>query len=322
MAKSIVTPKAWENRIGRRVRLRDLHILSAVVQWGSMAKSAKYLSMTQPAVSDAIATLEDALRVRLLDRTSKGVEPTLYAKALLKRGHVIFDELRQGIRDIEFLANPTVGEVHVGCSETLMTGFLPAVIDCLSRRYPQIVVHAANVQPSATEYRQLRDREVDLMLGRIFEPLSHDEVQTEILFEDRYLVVAGAASPWARRRKVTLAELVNEAWIDMPQTSIFGSFLTAAFLAHGLPMPRKSVLSFSHHLRHELLATGRFLTIVAGSVLEANAERWNLKALPIDLTIQPHSVAAFTLKQRTISPVVELFIEHAREVARSLTKNG
>ena len=135
-------------------------------------------------------------------------------------------------------------------------------------------------------------------------------------------MVAGAASPWARRRKITLAELVNEPWIDMPQTSIFGSFLTAAFFAHGLPVPRKSVLSFSHHLRHELLATGQFLTIVAGSALEANAERWNLKALPIGLTIHPHSVAAFTLKQRTVSPVVELFIEHVREVAGSMTKDG
>jgi LysR family pca operon transcriptional activator len=154
-----------------------------------------------------------------------------------------------------------------------MTGFLPSIIDCLSRRYPQIVVHAVNVQPRATEYRQLRDREVDLMLGRNFEPVLHDEVHTEILFEDRYLVVAGAASRWARRRKITLAELVNEPWIDMPQTSIFDSFLTAAFFAHGLQVPRKSVLSFSHHLRNELLATGRFLTIVAGSVLEANAEQ-------------------------------------------------
>src|SRR5262245_55326483 len=315
-----MTPKAWENRVGRRLRLRDLRILSAVAQWGSVAKAAKRLSMTQPAVSDAIATLEDALRVRLLDRTSKGVEPTICAKALLKRGHVIFDELRQGIRDIEFLASPTVGEVHVGCSETLMTGFLPAVIDRLSRRYPEIVVHAINAQPSATEYRQLRDREVDLMLGRVFEPVSDDEVDTEILFEDRYLVVAGAASPWARRRKITLAELVNEPWIDMPQASIFGSFLTEAFLAQSLQRPRKSVLSFSHHLRNELLATGRFLTILAGSVLDANAERWDLKALPIDLTIKPHSVAAFTLRQRTLSPVVELFIEHAREIAKPQAK--
>jgi hypothetical protein len=100
----------WEDRIGRRLKLRDLHILSAVVQWGSMAKAATHLSMTQPAISDAIASLEGALGVRLLDRSSRGVEPTIYTNALLKRGLVVFDELRQGIRDIEFLANPTAGE--------------------------------------------------------------------------------------------------------------------------------------------------------------------------------------------------------------------
>ena len=63
----------WEHRIGRRVRLRDLHILSAVVRWGSMAKAASHLAMSQSAVSEAIAGLEDALRVRLLDRSPQGI---------------------------------------------------------------------------------------------------------------------------------------------------------------------------------------------------------------------------------------------------------
>src|SRR6185369_13319768 len=125
----------WESRIGRRLKLRDLHILSSVVQWGSMAKASTYLAMSQPAVSEAIGNLEDALRVRLLDRNSRGIEPTIYAQALLKRGHVVFDELRQGIRDIEFLADPTVGEVRIVSQELFAAGLLPAAIDRLSRRY-------------------------------------------------------------------------------------------------------------------------------------------------------------------------------------------
>ena len=79
-------PMEWERRIGRRLRLRDLYILSTVVQWGSMAKAAEHLAVSQPAVSDAIANLETALAVRLLDRSPRGVEPTIYAEALLKRG--------------------------------------------------------------------------------------------------------------------------------------------------------------------------------------------------------------------------------------------
>lgn len=76
----------WESRIGRRVRLRDLHILSAVVRWGSMAKAASHLAMSQSTVSGAIANLEDALRVRLLDRAPHGIEPTIYAMSCCRFG--------------------------------------------------------------------------------------------------------------------------------------------------------------------------------------------------------------------------------------------
>ena len=107
----------------------------------------------------------------------------------------------------------------------------------------------------------------------------------------------------------------------MPLTNVFGSVLAAAFHAQGLEVPRKSVISFSHHLRNEFLATGRFLTIVAASALRSNAERWALKPLQVDLRISAHSVAVFTLKIRTLSPVVKLFIEHAHEDAKLTVKS-
>ena len=111
------------DHIGRRFKLRQLYILSAVVERGSMAKAASHLAMSQPAVSEAIASLEGTLKVRLLERGSRGIEPTIYAQALLKRGTVIFDELSQGLRDIEYLADPATGEVRIGCPESLAAGF-------------------------------------------------------------------------------------------------------------------------------------------------------------------------------------------------------
>lgn len=309
---------SWESRIGRRLKLRDLHILFAVVQWGSMAKGAAHLGMSQPAVSEAIASLEDALRVRLLDRSPRGIEPTVYARALLKRGDVVFDELRQGIRDIEFLADPTAGEVRIGCPESLAAGFVPAVVDRLSNRYPKVSVHVVAAQPGEQEFRELRERSVDLLLGRVFKPLSSDDVAMESLCQDSFLVVAGARSRWARRRKVVLAELMNEAWIFFPANSMSNSYIEEGFHANGLELPQQSVTSFSMQMRLHLLETGRFLTILHDSVLRFNAKRWSLKALPIDLLIRPMPVAIFTLKNRTLSPVVQLFIEHARDVAKSI----
>jgi molybdenum-dependent DNA-binding transcriptional regulator ModE len=103
-----------ENRISRRLRFRDLQVFFAVVQCGSMAKAASELGVTQPAVSEVVAGLEQAFGVRLFDRSPRGVEPTIYGRALLKRGIAAFDELKQCISDIEFLADPTKGEVRLG----------------------------------------------------------------------------------------------------------------------------------------------------------------------------------------------------------------
>ena len=312
----------WNSRIGRRLKLRDLQILSAVVQWGSMAKAAGHLGMSQPAVSEAIAKLEDAVRVRLLDRSARGIEPTIYAEALLKRGNVVFDELRQGIRDIEFLADPTAGEVRIGCSETLMAGFVPAIIDQLARRYPRIVVHAITAQTAVQEFRELRERSVDVMLGRLLKPVVDNDITTEIIGEDRRFVVAGEQSPWARRRKITLSELTNEPWILYPPDNLVGSYFAEVFHANGLELPRASVISFSLDVRMHLLATGRFLTILGGFVLQYNAKRWSLRPLSIDLRVPPLPIAIFALKNRTLSPVAQLFIEHAKAVAKSVTKTS
>src|ERR1043166_9426084 len=119
----------WDSRIGRRVRLRDLHILFAVVQHGSMAKAGGHLGMSQSAVWHAIAALEHALQVPLLDRGPRGVEPTMYGASLMRRGQAAFDDLRSGVNDIEALTDPEVGEVRIASSEAIAAGVLPAVIE-------------------------------------------------------------------------------------------------------------------------------------------------------------------------------------------------
>ena len=89
----------WASQIGRRLKLSDLHVFSTVVHCGSMAKAAELLGVSQPAVSELIVGLEHTLGVRLFDRSSRGVEPTIYGNALLKRGLIAFDELKQSIKD-------------------------------------------------------------------------------------------------------------------------------------------------------------------------------------------------------------------------------
>jgi molybdenum-dependent DNA-binding transcriptional regulator ModE len=181
----------WESQIGRRLRLRDLHVLHTVVQHGSMAKAAVQLGVSQPAVSEVIADLEHALGVRLLDRSSRGIEPTMYGNALLKRSVAVFDELKQSIRDIEFLADPTTGEVKIACPLAIAFTIIPHVIERFVKQYPRVVVHFDEVaSASATrDFRELRERKYDLILGRgsaleAGQP-SADDLNIECLFDDQ-----------------------------------------------------------------------------------------------------------------------------------------
>src|SRR5258705_999490 len=207
-------------RIGRRIKLQDLDVLMTVVQAGSMGKAARHLNTSQPNISKSIADLEDALGVRLLDRHRQGVEPTKYGRALLDCGVAVFDDLRQGLKNIEFLNDPTAEEVRIGSIAPLATSFISAVIDRLSRRYLCIAFHLVTAQPSTLQ-RELSERGIDLFIAR--SPIADERLSFEFLFEDSFVVAAGAQSPWVRRRRIELAELANEPWVLPPSDSLIGS---------------------------------------------------------------------------------------------------
>lgn len=305
--------------ISRRLKLRDLQLLEAVVRWGSIAKAAGQLNLTQSAASKAISQLEHSIGARLLDRDSRGVAPTLYGQALLRRARAIFDELRQGVKEIEFLADPTAGEVRVGCPEANAAGLLPAVIQQLRRKYPGIVCEAVWMPPAVSlQFRELRQRRVDLILGRVLDSEADDDLQTEFLFHDPVRVVAGEGNKWVRRRRIELSELLDEPWILTPPDSLPSSLIREAFSTKGLEVPRASVVSTSIHIVNRLLPNGPYVTPIPESVLRFGPMGARIRALRVDFPCRPRPTAIVTLKNRTLSPAAALFIEAARAVAKPL----
>jgi DNA-binding transcriptional LysR family regulator len=312
-----------ENRITRRLRFRDLQVFFAVVQCGSMAKAANGLGVTQPAVSEVIAGLEHAFGVRLFDRSSQGVEPTIYGRALLKRGVAAFDELKQSIRDIEFLADPTKGEVRIGCPDSLAGGMLAPFVQKFCRRYSGVSIAIEPVPWPTLELPQLHARKLDLVVSRLSKPQEDDpfgdDLDIEILFQDEAVVAAGPNSQWAkRRRKITLADLRDASWIGTSPESLSRVLLERAYQLANLPPPAMRVTTFSVQLRAHLLATGDFLAAMPRSMLKLNPECRGLKELPVRLPSPRFPVAIVTLKGRTLTPPVALFLERLREHVREL----
>ena len=292
-----------------------------VMQEGGMGKAAQRLNLTQPAISRSVAQLERALGVRLLDRDRQGIRPTQYGRALVECGIAVFDDLHQGVKKIEFLADPAAGDIRFGCNPFLAASFGAAVVNRLARRHQGIVFHALAAQ-SEIIHRALVERDVDFLIAQKIRPFTEEQLEFETLYVDNYVVMAGANNPWVRRRKIELSELVGEAWLLPPPESAPGAIAARVFRDRDLKYPRVTLFTPSFEMRISLLATGRYLTIHLASVQKFATRFADLKVLPVELPLSPTPIGIVTLRNRTLNPPARLFIEHAREVAKPLAKRS
>ncbi len=178
------------------------------------------------------------------------------------------------------------------------------------------VIHA---DTGLMQFNQLRERNVELLIGRIPRPFIEDDRISEQLLDEPFVAVAGIHSRWARRRRVQLSELMEESWVLPPHDSVPGLQIAELFHADGLKSPPVSIVTLSVQLTTTLIATGRFVGVLPSSVAQFSAQRVGLKVLPVKVPALRYSVGIVTVKNRTPSPLAGLFIGSARAVAKSLS---
>ena len=308
--------RTWDRRIGERVRLRELRILHAVVQSGSMARAAQALSMTQPAVSQAISHLEAALSSPVLERSPTGVVPTAIGSLLLRRTLEAVDSLNEGLCEIEALVDPGSGEIVVGASESYIAGgALAATVNVLQKRFPRFRVAVVESNTAATNFADLRDRRVDVMFGRSTRTDPPEDLEQNLLFDEALLLVAGGQNAWAHAAAMRFADLANKPWVLAPAGTAVYDLVAGGHRSEGVRMAVPAVTTYSMLLRLQLLTSGEFVTAFPESLVRSCAKAWNLVTLPLALeTMLP--VSAFTLRSRAASRAITAFIEAARAVNR------
>jgi DNA-binding transcriptional LysR family regulator len=307
------------DRLGRRLKFRDLQVFFAVVEAGSMARAAAELGLTQPAVSEIIAQLEQMFGVRLFDRSTRGVETTIYGHAFLNRARAAFDEIKQSAEEIEFLSDPAIGEVRIGTGEGMPPILISTVIDRLMRRHPRFTFQVIQAATNELQYRDLRARTVDLIFGRLTRPVTDKDLKVEILFNDPFVPVAAPASKWIRRRKVEMAELIDEPWC-LFDSAAFRASIAKAFRTRGLEMPRFTVTTNSVQLAFALAASGRVLTLASASRLQFAGKGLGVVPIPGSLRLHSYPTGIVTVKNRSIGPAAQLFVDCARDVTRSFLR--
>lgn len=307
----------WSDRIGRRLKLQDLHTVMITAEEGAMGKAARRLNTAQPAISRVIADLEHELGVELFQRGPSGVTPTHYGVQLIECAKIVFAELRHGVKTLEALADPTNGEVRLGGTEPIVAGLVPVVFRRLLRRYPGISLRVEPSNMAAAHMALLRNRRVDFILSRL--PGSVDEdMLAEQLYLERSFVVCGASSPWARRRKVRLDELIDEPWALPAPDTLTGSIFEASFRAKGLRYPSRNVAFGPVYLHLSLAASGQFLAILPNSLLHFSEMRVAFRVLSVEPPVPVWPVGIITQRHSALSPAAAEFIEVARKVSSVL----
>ncbi len=204
----------WDDRIGRRLRLKDLHTLQTVAEVGSMAKASERLALSQPAISKAVADMEHILGASLLDRSARGVTLTESGRLLVERTRVVFDEITQGVSDIERLSDPTQGIVKIGASEPVAS-VVSEIISRLASKYPRIG-YDVMVSDLDTLIGELRQRTRDVVVTRWAAQLVADDLAVQPLFKSPLAVMAAQGHPLLRRKKLSLADVMDERWTLSP----------------------------------------------------------------------------------------------------------
>jgi DNA-binding transcriptional LysR family regulator len=298
-----------EERVRRSLKLRHLQTLGAVARYGSMGKAADHLALSQAAVSKVIAEMERVIGATLLERNSRGAEPTAAGRILLERCKVVFDEIDEALREIVALSAPDSGVVRVGTPGP-MSAFLSRTITSVVSRYRGIR-HEVAISDTHTLLGLLRERRLDVVVTRLDTDGVDKDFSARALFKDQMAVMCSRDHALARRRRLEFADLTSERWTLSPADTILDVVAREAFEAKGLSLPVAAVVTPSIYMRLSLLQTGFFLTFLPESTARLPMHRDWLKVLPVELPRTRGVIAAITLKRRKPSRATNIFCDAA-----------
>jgi DNA-binding transcriptional LysR family regulator len=294
---------------------RRLQHFLAAVRHGKLTAAASELGISQPALSKSIKGLERSLGVRLLERGRFGVVATPFGEALAARGGAVEAELRHALDEIEALKGATRGHVVVGCGPTEANRLLPLALQWLQRQRPEVRVTVLyGLNESLMPW--VRHGEIDFAFSSIPSRPADDALVHEPLFVDSGAIVARAGHPLARRRNLTLADLLTQQWVLARGYELERQAFDALFRAQRLPAPVAAVETTSTVLMKSIVLQSDALTFIPRELIYWEERAGQLLALKVAGAEWVRHVGVTRRHLGTLMPAARLLIEGLRQTAR------
>jgi DNA-binding transcriptional LysR family regulator len=309
------------DRLARHLKLGELRAIAEIARSGSILGAAAVLGSSQPALTRTLAAAEEKLGVTLFERLPRGVAPTLFGEALLQRIASIFHEIRGAAEDIAALRDLTQGTVSVGAMPLAAAGLLPEALSRLVAARPGLRAEVIEGNPEIL-LGELRRRRIEIVVGRV-PPLERDvDLQWEALYEEEVVVIAAQGHPLQRRRRLTLPDLADEAWVLPPPYTAFYGQVAATFDAAGAPLPRHRIRTLSSPVSQGLVMRTNALAFVPASLLALGYLAPTIRPLDVALPRMTGSVGFVRLAGASETPALREFVDWTRAVAREIGERG
>jgi DNA-binding transcriptional LysR family regulator len=313
MAQHAPEAPRFENRLLTGIKLRQLRLLVAVSEQGSILRAAATLNVAQPAATKMLRDLEHALGVELFARSSRGVTPTLFGEVVIRHAKLVLAQLRHASDELSSLTQGASGRVVVGTLLAAAPHLLPRAIVALKRERPGIRISV--IEGTNDKLRpMLRGGDLDLVIGRLPEYRERAGLTHEILYEEPVSIVVRRGHPLARRSALKLADLRSQEWILPPPETSLRRQLEQGFRGAGLELPALSIESVSILANFTLL---RETDMVAVLPFEVAGSQPDLVRLPIDVDIGYGAVGVTLRRDAELAPATQYFLSIIRRIART-----
>ncbi len=297
------------------MELRDIEYFAVIAQHGNVRRASEALGLSPPALSKSLRRLEKSLQAKLIERTTKGVALTAVGSALLSQVQRIRVTLDDVAREAADLTKGRTGHLRIGVGPGIVEDF-PAAYAALVKEAPKLTMHIMVAENDLT-VPLLCKGELDLIFNILW-PSPHEETVQDRLFDDVWVACASAAHPLARKKHVTIADLVQERWVSSAPTVRQVQWVHRAFSDRGLPPPRVAVETRPVRLRLQICAASDLISFFSRRTLRQVAPSFRLKELPVKELTWRRPVGVIYRKDAYLAPAALRFIEILKSMAKEI----
>lgn len=298
--------------IHSRLRLRQLRLVLALQEFGSLRRAAEHIGMTQPAATKMLHEAETLLGVELFERLPRGMRATPFGETVIYYARMVFAELSGMREELVSLESGNLGRVTVGAIPALASGLLTRTIATLKQSHPRLSM-SIQVDTSDVLVQALLQEQLDVVLGRIPAGARAEELSFDSLGEEALCVIAGARNPLAQATQLDWAQLQEQTWVLQQHPSPMRSIVNQVFHNARVDIPSSIVETTSIMTLLSLVQQTDMIGVTPVSVVEDYPGRHLLAVLPIQFQARLPPFGLITRRQRIQSSAMQAFMDAVRQ---------